>query len=54
MTPDQTISDLDRIHAACRKLSMHSISETMADTLQDAAANINSLNCRVDLRNTIW
>lgn len=36
-TSNQPVSDIERVIAACRKLSMNSISETLADTLQNAA-----------------
>lgn len=37
-TSNQPPSDIDRVIAACRKLSMNSIGESLADTLQTAAA----------------
>lgn len=39
MTQNHSTSEIDRIHEACRKLSMHSVSESLADVLQEAAAN---------------
>lgn len=39
MTQNHGTSEIDRIHVACRKLSMQSVSETLADVLQEAAAN---------------
>lgn len=38
MTDNQTLSDIERITALCRKLSMNAICETLADTLQSAAS----------------
>lgn len=38
MTDNQTISDIERIIALCRKLSMNAICESLADTLQNAAS----------------
>lgn len=38
MTDNQQQSDIDRIIAVCRKLSMNSICESLTDTLQNAAA----------------
>lgn len=37
MTDNQQQSDIDRIIAVCRKLSMNSICESLTDTLQNAA-----------------
>ena len=39
MTQNQGTSEIDRIHDACRKLSMHSVSESLADVLKEAASN---------------
>lgn len=38
MTENQPISDIERIIALCRKLSMNSICESLADTLRNAAS----------------
>lgn len=38
MTEINPQSDIERIIAACRKLSMNAMCESLADTLKDAAA----------------
>lgn len=40
MTEINPQSDIERIIAACRKLSMNAMCESLADTLKDAAAAI--------------
>lgn len=38
MTQNQNPSEIDRVDAACRRLSMHSVPEALADVLEEAAA----------------
>lgn len=35
---NQTLSEIDRVNAACRRLSMHSVAESLPDLLQQAAS----------------
>lgn len=39
MTDNHPMSDIERITATCRKLSMFAMCESLADTLRDAAAD---------------
>lgn len=34
----QILPEIDRVNAACRRLSMHSVAESLSDLLQQAAS----------------